>query len=505
MRSLPLHNLEKSRLPAYSGLFGMALMLVLVFTQGAKLLVDGDTYTHIYLGTWMIENLALPSTDFLSHTVSGTPWVIHEWGAEVLMGLVYNFSGLAGVSIFFALLVGLTFTLLFLLLENLDTDPWLALPMMVVTLLLLYPMILARPHIFSWLLGSLTFLILHSNRRWLWSMPIIMILWVNLHGGFILGLVLQGIFIVGGILDNRNDKGWRVAIQKQRQAITILILCLVVTGLNPHGYNILGFYLEVRALDVTQYNPEWQSPDLQTFWILRAYLALLMFGLLVRREPVRWTHLLLLVFCLEAALCHRRHVSLIAILMLPLWLDILRPIQKRLAAFLNRCRHPEKKIYSGWTGPATILMIACILVVAVHAIQPGKQDQLQKLFPVSKRFPQGAWAYIAEHQPDGRVFNEYSWGASLIYWSWGELPVFIDGFAHKYGEQIYKDYYTITGLEENAEELLDSYQVDWVLFPTSRPLIRYLLLTGNWQQIYRDEQASILKRVSTQGAVISTQ
>jgi hypothetical protein len=500
MSPLPPHNLEKSRLPAYSGLFGIVLMLAFVFTQGAKLLRDGDTYTHIYLGTWMIKNHTLPTTDFLSHTVSGKPWVIHEWGAEALMGLVYNFSGLAGVVIFFALLAGLTLTLLFRLLENLDAEPWLALLLMTITLLLLYPMIWARPHLFSWLLGSLTFLVLHSNRRWLWSLPIIMVFWVNLHGGFILGLVLQGIFIAGGILDDRNEIGWRPAIRKQRYAVIILALCLVVTGLNPDGYNILGFYQEVRALDVTQYNPEWQSPNLQTFWILRTYLALLMFGLLVRREPIRWTHLLLLAFCLEAALSHRRHVSLIAMLLLPLWLDILGPVQKRLATFLKRRHHPDKKTYSGWTGPAAILVIAAILVVTVHSIQPRRQDQLQHLFPVSKRFPQGAWAYIAERQPEGKVFNEYSWGASLIYWSWGELPVFIDGFAHKYGEQIYKDYYAIAGLQENAEELLDSYQIDWVLFPTSGPLIRYLLLTGNWQQLYRDDQASILKRVSSQGS-----
>ena len=95
MTHLPSNNLRTSLLPAYSGLFGIVLMLGMVFTQGAKLLNDGDTYTHIYLGSWMLENFSLPTTDFLSYTVHGTPWIVHEWGAEVLMGLLYNYSGLS--------------------------------------------------------------------------------------------------------------------------------------------------------------------------------------------------------------------------------------------------------------------------------------------------------------------------------------------------------------------------------------------------------------------------
>lgn len=503
MTQLPLNTLRNSLLPAYSGLFGMVVMLAMVFTQGAKLLTDGDTYTHIYLGTWMLENFALPTTDFLSHTVRGTPWVVHEWGAEVLMGLLYNFSGLAGVAIFFALLVGLTITLLFRLLENLGAEPWLSLPLMTVTLLLLYPMIWARPHLFSWLFGSLTFLILHSKRRWLWTLPLVMVLWVNLHGGFILGLVLQAIFIVGTILDERIESGWRAAIRKQCQAFIFLTLCLLATGLNPHGYDILGFYLEVRTLDVSQYNPEWQSPDLQTFWILRIYLALLIFGLLTHKKRLCWTHLLLLVFCLEATLNHRRHVSLVAMLLLPLWLGILGPVRTQLESFLTRHRAQGQLRYSAVSGPLCSTGLALIFLVAAHTLAPNHERLLQKLFPVSERFPQQAWAYIETNRPAGRVLNEYSWGSFLIYRSRGELPVFIDGFAHKYGDKVYKDYYAVARVEERAEEVLDSYRVDWILFPTKAPLGRYLLSTGQWQQSYRDKQALILKRISPSKTNIS--
>jgi hypothetical protein len=87
----------------------------------------------------------------------------------------------------------------------------------------------------------------------------------------------------------------------------------------------------------------------------------------------------------------------------------------------------------------------------------------------------------------------------LIYQTQGKIPVFIDGFADKYGETIYRDYYRIARFEKDAEELLANYRIDWLLFPGEAPLVRYLLLTGRWEEAYRDNQASVLTRRTAGG------
>ncbi|MDT8442261.1 MAG: hypothetical protein RQ723_11430 [Desulfuromonadales bacterium] len=486
-------------LPAPSGLFGLALTALLILIRGPKLLADGDTYTHIFYGNWILENLRLPDTDFLSHTVQGTSWVIHEWGAQVLMGAVYQFAGLPGIAVLFATLAGLTLLTLYRLLEDLETDPWLALALMTVTLLLLYPTMLARPHLFSWLFGSLTLLILTTRRNWLWVLPLLTVVWVNLHGGYILCLALQAIYLAGGLLTDCAETDWRSALHRQQQPLLILLLSLLATGLNPHGYALIGFYIEVSALDVTRHNPEWQAPDLQAHKILRVWLTLLLFALLVKRQRPHWTNLLLLLFCLEAALTHRRHVSLIAMLLLPLWRELLQPIQDRIATWRAQTDQRKQLICSGRTGPVMTLMLAAGLMLTANALPPTWQPHLQQMFPESELLPKKAWDYLVDNPPTGRVFNAYSWGAGLIYWSKGELPVFIDGLTHKYGKQVYEDYYQIAGLSEKAKELLDRYEIDWVLFPTAAPLTRYLLLTDEWQAIYRDDQASVLVRSAPRG------
>lgn len=486
-------------LPAPSGLFGLVLTALLILVKGPKLLADGDTYTHIFHGNWILENLRLPDTDFLSHTVQGTSWSIHEWGVQVLMGAVYQFAGLPGIAVLFATLAGLTLLILYRLLEDLETDPWLTLATVTVTLLLLYPMILARPHLFSWLFCSLTLLILTSRRHLLWVLPLLTVAWVNLHDGYILCLVLQAIYLAGGLLTDRTETTWRSALHRQRQPLLILLISILATGLNPHGYALISLYAEVSALHIAKYNPEWQSPDLQALWILRIWLTLLLFALLVKQQRPRWTNLLLMIFCLEAALSHRRHISLIAMLLLPLWRELLQPVQDTIATWRLKTAQRRQLICSGRTGPVLTLMLAATVMLTLKALPSAWQPVVHHMFPESDKFPNKAWTYLVDNPPAGRVFNEYSWGAALIYWSKGSLPVFIDSLVHKYGKQVYADYYKIVGLGEDAEELLDRYEIDWVLFPTKAPLTRYLLLTGDWRETYRDNQASVLARTVPRG------
>jgi hypothetical protein len=92
------------------------------------------------------------------------------------------------------------------------------------------------------------------------------------------------------------------------------------------------------------------------------------------------------------------------------------------------------------------------------------------------------------------MFNKYSWGGYLIYAMDPPQKVFIDGRADMYGEEIFGDYQKIASLDKEAQELLDRYQIDWILFPTDSALVRFLKATQDWQETYSDGAASILVR-----------
>lgn len=478
---------QRAWLPTPSGLFGSVLFLILVTARGTKLLVDGDTYTHITSGTWMLAHGRILDIDIFSHTVAGMPWTAHEWGAQVLMAWLNQAGGLAAVAIFFAVIASLSLTHLYRLLERQNASPWVALGLMTATLILVYPHIFARPHLFTWLFGIATFDLLQREGRCRWLLPFIMIPWVNLHGGFILGLALQCVFLTGRLLDRRIEIGWRNALAERQPDLLALVASLAACLLNPFGVNIFLFYGTVSAIGITQYNPEWMALDFQGFWPYRLYLVGLLFVLLCARRRPDWVSLLLLAAFLDASLAHRRHISMAAMFLAPLWLQLL-PAR---ISFPHRIERAGLHL-SAWSGPFLQIGAAGTLILMLTFAAPARREALAQHFPISARFPHKAWGWVEEYRPTGRVFNEYSWGAFLIYRTKGDIPVFIDGFADKYGEQIYGDYYRIVQLEMETEDLLTKYEISWIFFPTDTPLIRYLAETGRWETAYADDQASVL-------------
>jgi hypothetical protein len=492
----PLSNTierQTAWLPAPSGIFGLVVFLLLITTQGPKLLVDGDTYTHIRCGQWMIENGHILDHDTFSHTVAGKPWMAHEWGAQVIMGWLYQHGGLPSIAIFFSWLAAISLSLFYRIAERLSSSPWLPLAITSATLILAYPHLIARPHLFTWLFGAVTLaLLIWDYGRFRVLHPLLTVFWANLHGGFVLGLILQAGYLAGHCIENWRCLGFRMTLTGRRKDLLILVCSVLAALITPFGIDLLLFYFHVSAADVSAHNPEWMSPNLKTFWPYRIYLVALFLALCCARRRPSWTNLLLMVLFVDASLTHRRHISIAAMFLTPLWVELLQPHFQK-ASVVTANLHSQLRL-SYWSGPALQTITTAVLLIGLAFAPFHCRSDFSSLFPISTRFPHQAWEWIEVNQPQGRVLNETTWGAFLIYRTAGTIPVFIDGFADKYGGQIYGDYYRIANLDMQVDDLLDSYQVDWVLFPTSSPLVRYLAATGRWQSTYTDDQASILTR-----------
>jgi hypothetical protein len=126
---------------------------------------------------------------------------------------------------------------------------------------------------------------------------------------------------------------------------------------------------------------------------------------------------------------------------------------------------------------------------------PDSRKLFQAVIPVSEEtHPVHAVAFLQANPLPGNMFNKYSWGGYLIFALDPPQKVFIDGRADMYGEEIFGDYQKIVGIKKEVDELLEKYAVNFVLFDTDAPLVRYLTATKRWREIYRDEEASILLR-----------
>src|ERR1700690_227849 len=152
---------------------------------------DPDTYLHIGAGQWIMAHMALPLRDPFSHSMSGAPWSVHEWLAEIVLAGTYDLAGWVGIVL---LTVGCYAAAIAILARHVlkHAEPLTAIIVVGASVAVTLPHLLARPHVLALpllvLWGSAVFTARDRGRRPpLWLLPC-MVLWANLHGSFIFGL-----------------------------------------------------------------------------------------------------------------------------------------------------------------------------------------------------------------------------------------------------------------------------------------------------------------------------
>ncbi len=188
-------------IPSIVDIIFISLFLLLAFSAGKDLLGDVDTGYHIRAGEYILNTFSIPKNDIFSFITPTLHWTAHEWLSEVIMALVHKAFGLTGVALFFAFIISLVYYLLYKMIKT-DKDN-IILTTFIILLVLISSQIhwLARPHIFSLLLTLIWYYLLdqyqYHHKNYLYLFPLIMLLWVNLHGGYLAGFVLIGIYLFG--------------------------------------------------------------------------------------------------------------------------------------------------------------------------------------------------------------------------------------------------------------------------------------------------------------------
>src|SRR4030067_1954041 len=180
------------------------LILAIVLSVKGNILGDADTGYHIRAGEYILKNLKIPHYDIFSFTTPPIPWTAHEWLSDVILALIHKGSGLSGLVVAMTIVIASAYTVLLKFLRSSGINIIVA--ALVVALAAGASTIhwLARPHIFSLLLTLIWYIVLDTyqskKRNYLYLLPLLMVLWVNLHGGFIAGFMLLAVYITGNLL-----------------------------------------------------------------------------------------------------------------------------------------------------------------------------------------------------------------------------------------------------------------------------------------------------------------
>jgi hypothetical protein len=469
-----------------------------IVANGPRILnFDGDLPRHILTGNLILQTHRVPTTDIFSFRTTGYPSFPHEWLSQVIFATAYDWLGLDGVVLLAALVIMLTWGIVYYETIRKSKSFFLALVFIALGVGASQIHVLPRPHILTYLLTAIWIALLESIednkiRSW-WLLPFVMLLWVNLHGMFVLGIAILGIYLVGDFLDQPSMSWFRTNIA--RSLLLAGTLSVMATFFSPSGPKIWEAIASLGSNSyITSKIPEYQSPNfhLPETWPFVMILLLTIAGLARRTERLSWKQILLVISFTGVALYTGRMIPLFAIVVTPIGAktvaDWLRKDYSQSRFFTI-----EENIYkinstsNGLVWILAIVLFAAVLLKSGRTLDPQGQGNVfdERFFPVE------AVSWLKTHPQNGHMFNEFDWGGYLLLNLWPNQQIFMDGHTHIYGEKLTREYEQVITQGNGWEEILNKYDVNWVIIRFNTSLAKALSSSADWATAYADRTAII--------------
>lgn len=500
-------------LPSIADVFFLVLVGLLAFSPlSAALLGDADTGWHIRSGDFILKTHSVPRVDLFSYTRVGQPWYAWEWLFDTGISAIHHVAGLNGVVLFAAVVIAATFALLFHFVLRRSGNFAIAVALTVLAFSAAQIHMLARPHILSWLLTLLWVEALYrfeeGKRSALLWLPPLMLFWVNVHGGFILGLVLLGVFGCARVRKYLINPS--AAILRQIVELGLALgTCLAVTLATPYGYQLhVHVYQYLTNAFLMNSINEFMSPNFHAvgYGYFEVFILLAVVGAVLARKCASATDLLLVLFSIHAGLLAARNIPLSAILMSMALGPLLAGITKDgegkyprfVASFLDAVHDISgnmARMEKQFRGHAVVL---ATLVASVAIVMNGGRvlsTQLMSAHFDQRSFPVKATEFIAAKGIHDHLFNPDDWSGYLIYRLYPGTKLYFDDRHDFYGEAFIKDYLKATHGNWDWRVPLEKYQVKWVLIPVDSPLSSLLKESKEWRLEYDDGLATVFSRI----------
>ena len=530
---------------------------VLAGSLSNRPLADADIGWHIRNGELILATHSLPRTDPFSSTMQGQPWFAWEWLYDILLGILHRACGLNGVVWLCALLVAAIFTLLLWQLLHGGTGLLLAILLMLLAEAAAAIHLYARPHIVSWLFSLLWFAVLEhwehwdkwersahgSLPRWIpWFFPASMLLWVNVHGGWIFGMALLGIYTFAAFVERvRAQDAFAAsrASHRARAMASAFAASAVATLVNPYGWRLHAHiyrYLGDRYL--MNHIDEFRSPDFHG-WSQRAFAVILMLVLVAfagnrlsgSRAPdertsddrgrLRLSQLLVVLLAAYAGFYSSRNPPVSSMLLVLvagpiLWANFASLAQKpgawqwvrngaaRISNFSDRMGAQEMEL-RGHLWPVVSVVLA--FAICLEGGWLGSRQLIHAQFD-PKKMPVEAVNFLQEKVQDSKnsknedkqpnavpVFSTDAWGGYLIYRMNPARKVVVDDRHDLYGSDRIREYLILTQVEPGWQSVLNEWQIRTALLPTDSTLANLLReLPRDWRVAYEDKVAVVFER-----------
>lgn len=534
------------------------LPLILLFTglRGVRtLLGDGDTGWHVRIGEWILAHGQVPRQDMFSYTKPGQPFFAWEWLWDVGAAWLHQRWGLAGVVLASLLVIAFTTVLLYRLIYRRCGNPLVSIVLTGLASAAASIHWLARPHLLTMLLMMVFLTLLERVRdghtAWLWSLPVLMVVWTNLHGGFLIGIVIVGAYGAGELLRAviaRDSVERRASLRAAWPYLATAAGCAVASLVNPYGYQLHAHLLEYfKDPFQLKYIQEFRSADFHSppAMFLEIMLILGLGAAIWYGRRRQFTEVLLLAGFGHLSLVMVRNMPIYTLAAAPIvavplvaWLKAVAdgPVAewiRALAGTLVEIGEELVPLERPWRVHLVPTVVMLLFVAGMESPMAGikfkpeydPNDYPEKALaalnpawlnpagvgavassPVAFRTGAGSPVNVAAaaeplFEPSEHIFTHDEWGDYLIYkLSPRGFKVFVDGRSDFYGGKFGQEYIDVLEVKYNWQGTLDRYGVDTILLPCDAALTGALKESRRWRVAYDDGMAIVFRPAALAGA-----
>ncbi len=474
-------------LPSPAALLALALggvMFAITVTKGVQ---DPDFFWHMAAGKLIAQTGQVPFSDPFSFTWFGKPWTPHEWLSELLIYWLVTGLGRIGALIVFGLFPAAIFALLAAALRRASGARVLAMAIpFAVGAFVMIGFVTLRPQAISWLLlAGLIWFLLEARperpRRFLLLVPLF-ILWANLHGLYVIGLGVVGLyalFTMAGRTAMSPRRNWVLA------TLAGVIGASMVTPAGPIGILYPLRYIEGGDWGLANI-AEWQSPNFHEPAHMGFLLMIVLLGLNGGRATPGWLVALSWVG-VALALLALRNAPIAAVFAMP---TLVMGFEARLRERDERRNRQPRPMAPSRALGRRVMELVTALVIAVGSMLVLIPRDLNAAIDKSlgTRFPVAGVDALVRLAPDANVLAEYGWGGYVIWRLHDDGGrVFVDGRNDMYSQQVLEDYTAIRAADPDWEELASQYGVEAILLPPETTLTRGPAESAGWCEVVRDE------------------
>lgn len=482
----------------------MALPTIVLFAYFNQ--ADQDLWGHMRFGHDTYINKTIASRDTYSYAQNNLSWINHEWLAEIVFYLIYKAGNNAGL-IIFKTIIGLLITLILWKINQRQLKhPWHTSPiiLMLAASAITFGFAL-RPQIFTYLFFTLYLYILsvfqrssasgtkntdpsRRDKNILLLIPAIMVLWVNMHGGFLAGVGIlatytgtQAILKLPRLKRKfHNDPGGK----KLKYVIFIFCLTIMATLLTPYGIG-LWIFLAKTLMKPRPYLWEWMPVDLDI--IYTDYALLIIIGILSfvfsKNRHIDWKTILL-VITLAISLRQVRHIPFFAI-----------AAAAAAPAALDNFLLTKNRYSLVFLSKMNILFLAALSSLLICFKTSEGKNPLE-VYVNPNYYPVRIVEFLEKNALGGNLLADFDWGEYCIWKLTPRFKIFVDGrYKTVYTPKIIDGFFSFARARENWPEFLKKYPHQWILISRQRPVVKFLAESKEWMPVLASDKSNAILMV----------